>query len=66
MIIYHIGFLCIDRETDPKTDFRAQRMMKDAEAGKVLLTQKRLGPGKYEYRATPTIKNDWWAENAVG
>lgn len=52
VFVYHIGMLPNDRERDWEVDQVAQEAWSVAEAGEVLLTQRRLESGKYEYIAT--------------
>lgn len=47
--VYYTGFLVIDRERDVDLDTRATRMMNSAAEGKVVLYQRRIGPGQFEY-----------------
>jgi hypothetical protein len=50
-IVYHAGFLAIDRAADDDLDRRATALLTKAETGEVVLTQRRLGAGQYEYIA---------------
>lgn len=49
-VVYHVGSLATDRETDQDLDRRATALMQRAEAGEIVLCQRRLGAGQYEYR----------------
>lgn len=49
--IYHVGCLAIDRQADPELDRRAAALLKQAEAGEVILVQRRVAPDRYEYLA---------------
>lgn len=52
-IVYHEGFLVVDRMLDDDLDWRATVLLKAAENfGSVELTQKRVGPNHYRYIAT--------------
>ena len=51
--VYYTGFLVIDRERDIDLDLRATRMRLNAEAGKVMLYQRRVGPMRFEYHCRP-------------
>lgn len=70
MIVYHRGFLALDRSRDRdlaqlarlaleasgaevvRTETRSGRVLAPAGPERVILTQRRLGPSCYEYRAT--------------
>jgi hypothetical protein len=49
-VIYHTGFLAIDRRGDDDLDQRATLLMNRAKR-EAVLTQRRLGSGRYEYVA---------------
>jgi len=63
VLVYHVGDLAFDRDTENFTlhegqredaqalDALSKRVMRDADDGYLALTQKRLGHGIYEYRA---------------
>jgi hypothetical protein len=50
-IVYHTGFLAIDRQRDKAVDDRASSLLRQAEAGEVELMQRRTGRGRFEYLA---------------
>ena len=50
-VIYHTGFLAIDRRKDDDLDRRAAMLRTKAEHGEAILTQRRLGPDQWEYIA---------------
>jgi hypothetical protein len=50
-IIYHSGFLAIDRKADEDLDRRATMLRFRADRGEAILTQHRLGPDQWEYVA---------------
>jgi hypothetical protein len=58
--IYHTGFLAIDRQEDcdagRKLDKLATRLLAAAYRGEVLLIQRKLGEGRYEYLSVPVIR----------
>lgn len=71
-LIYHNGDLAFDRDKNNfrhRSDFdklspaieaidvAAKRILKDAEDGVLVLTQRRLGPSSFEYRAFRVRKN---------
>ncbi len=51
VVVYHVGHLAADRVQSPAVDVVAFEIWRAAQA-EVSLTQRRLGPGRYEYRAT--------------
>jgi hypothetical protein len=53
-VVYHTGVLAIDRKKDAALDARARGLLDRAEAGQVVLYQRRIGPGKFEYIAVQT------------
>lgn len=55
---YHQGYLAVDREQFGGSEVAAlaQRAWRASEEGFVLLTQRRLGEGSYEYLATRTAE----------
>lgn len=55
-IAYHTGFLAQDRDGTYGLNEFAKYLYEASEGGFVLLTQKRLGPRHFEYRATRTIR----------
>jgi hypothetical protein len=58
-VCYHAGFIMKDRHKDPKVDAIAHDAWALYEAGRVLLTQRKIKDGLYEYLVTscdgPTI-----------
>jgi hypothetical protein len=50
-VTYHVGDLAGDRLGDAAVAGRAAAYLEAADAGRVLLSQRRIGPGRYEYRA---------------
>ena len=51
-VCYHTGMICNDRIRDPKVQSIAADAMELYEAGRVLLTQRKIGPLQYEYLVT--------------
>lgn len=50
-IVYHTGFLAVDRAADEGLHKRAAKLAELAEQGQATLAQRRLGVGQYEYLA---------------
>lgn len=48
-VIYYVGYLAIERGEDEDLDKHAARLMERADAGEVIVCQRRLGVGRYEY-----------------
>jgi hypothetical protein len=65
-MIYHVGYLPRDREHDDKLHQRAHRLLREAEASRVHLVQRRRGDFRYEYHAVKPAEKDWWTANAGG
>lgn len=58
-MIYHRGFLAMDREVNQVLHKTARDLYRAARKGKVMLTQRKLGDGDYEYIATFPKKKVW-------
>lgn len=53
VIEYHGGYIAADRDKNSEVDLLAEAVAYQAQAGRVLLTQQRLGPiGQWAYLAT--------------
>jgi hypothetical protein len=52
MRVYHTGFLAADRAANPELNALAASLFAEAAEGRVYLTQRRLGPGRFEYIVT--------------
>ena len=50
-MIYHRGLLMLDRQHDDKVNQKAHEVWKEHRAGRVILFQRRLGDGDYEYHS---------------
>lgn len=53
---YHIGFLPYDRLLSQEVDTKATEAWNNYIAGKVILAQRRVAPGVFEYLAIPRRK----------
>lgn len=49
--VYHVGFLARDREVSSVLDQGARMLLTAAFKGEIMLYQRRLGEGKYQYFA---------------
>jgi hypothetical protein len=52
-IVYHVGYIAVEREEDPRVAVKAEYWMKKYERGLVFLFQRRIGPKTWEYIAVP-------------
>lgn len=50
-VTYHTGDLATDRSRDPFVGGKAAAYLAASDDGKVILSQRRLGPSNYEYTA---------------
>lgn len=54
VVVYFVGDLASARVADPEIDRMAMRWSELASAGRVVLTQRRIGAGRWEYLARRT------------
>lgn len=55
-VVYYTGFLMKDRKSDKELSFKADRALRAFETRLVILFQRKVGVGVYEYVAKRTRK----------